>query len=241
MYRLLLLSVLVFAVFGCASPSEKNPLTTQDETPHDFMFMQRAYPTGEIKSDAYSNAIGWKKEQQQRSNAAVLWEFAGPTNVGGRITDIEIPNDQAETYYVGTASGGVFKTTDGGSNWLPIFDDQEILSIGDIEISENNTETIWVGTGEVNAGGGSLAYDGNGVFKSTNAGITWQSKGLPNVGSISKIVIDPDNDDAIFVSAMGPLFRNDTAALPLRHFRSYRSLLKGPMYLFNSPVDTYEN
>ena len=210
MYRLLLLSVLVFAVFGCASPSEKNPLTTQDETPHDFMFMQRAYPTGEIKSDAYSNAIGWKKEQQQRSNAAVLWEFAGPTNVGGRITDIEIPNDQAETYYVGTASGGVFKTTDGGSNWLPIFDDQEILSIGDIEISENNTETIWVGTGEVNAGGGSLAYDGNGVFKSTNAGITWQSKGLPNVGSISKIGIDPDNDDAIFVSAMGPLFRNDT-------------------------------
>ena len=174
------------------------------------MFMQRAYPTGEIKSDAYSNAIGWKKEQQQRSNAAVLWEFAGPTNVGGRITDIEIPNDQAETYYVGTASGGVFKTTDGGSNWLPIFDDQEILSIGDIEISENNTETIWVGTGEVNAGGGSLAYDGNGVFKSTNGGITWQSKGLPNVGSISKIVIDPDNDDAIFVSAMGPLFRNDT-------------------------------
>ena len=210
MYRLLLLSVLVFAVFGCASPSEKNPLTTQDETPHDFMFMQRAYPTGEIKSDAYSNAIGWKKEQQQRSNAAVLWEFAGPTNVGGRITDIEIPNDQAETYYVGTASGGVFKTTDGGSNWLPIFDDQEILSIGDIEISENNTETIWVGTGEVNAGGGSLAYDGNGVFKSTNGGITWQSKGLPNVGSISKIGIDPDNDDAIFVSAMGPLFRNDT-------------------------------
>ena len=130
--------------------------------------------------------------------------------MGGRITDIEIPNDQAETYYVGTASGGVFKTTDGGSNWLPIFDDQEILSIGDIEISENNTETIWVGTGEVNAGGGSLAYDGNGVFKSTNGGITWQSKGLPNVGSISKIGIDPDNDDAIFVSAMGPLFRNDT-------------------------------
>ena len=130
--------------------------------------------------------------------------------MGGRITDIEIPNDQAETYYVGTASGGVFKTTDGGSNWLPIFDDQEILSIGDIEISENNTETIWVGTGEVNAGGGSLAYDGNGVFKSTNAGITWQSKGLPNVGSISKIVIDPDNDDAVFVSAMGPVFRNDT-------------------------------
>jgi hypothetical protein len=130
-------------VLGCSSSSEKNPLTTQKETPHDFMFMQRAYPTGEIKTDAYSNAIRWKKEQQQRSNAAVLWEFAGPSNVGGRITDIEIPIDQSQTYYVGTASGGVFKTTDGGSTWIPIFDDQEMLSIGDIEISENNTEINW--------------------------------------------------------------------------------------------------
>jgi photosystem II stability/assembly factor-like uncharacterized protein len=210
MYRFFILFVAAFTMIGCASPSEKNPLTSQNETPHDFMFMQRAYPTGEIKTDAYSNAIRWKKDQQQRSNTAVLWEFAGPTNVGGRITDIEIPIDQTQTYYVGTASGGVFKTTDGGSNWLPIFDDQEMLSIGDIEISENNTETIWVGTGEVNAGGGSLAYDGNGMFKSINGGTTWEAKGLPNVGSISKIAIDPNEDNTIFVSAMGPLFRNDT-------------------------------
>jgi photosystem II stability/assembly factor-like uncharacterized protein len=210
MYRLLILSVVVFTVLGCSSPSEKNLRITQNETPHDFMFMQRAYPTGEIKTDAYSNAIRWKKEKVQRNNAAVLWEFAGPSNVGGRITDIEIPIDQSQTYYVGTASGGIFKTSNGGSTWVPIFDDQEMLSIGDIEISENNTETIWVGTGEVNAGGGSLAYDGNGVFKSLDGGITWESKGLPNVGSISKIVIDPNDDNTIFVSAMGPLFRNDT-------------------------------
>ncbi|MFT5238243.1 MAG: photosystem II stability/assembly factor-like uncharacterized protein [Flavobacteriaceae bacterium] len=210
MVRLLILSVAVCCALGCSSSSEKKSFTAQNETPHDFMFMQRAYPTGEIKTDAYSNAIRWKKEQQQRSNAAVLWEFAGPSNVGGRITDIEIPIDQSQTYYVGTASGGVFKTTDGGSTWIPIFDDQEMLSIGDIEISENNTETVWVGTGEVNAGGGSLAYDGNGMFKSTDGGSTWESKGLPNVGSISKIVIDPNDDNTIFVSAMGPLFRNDT-------------------------------
>jgi photosystem II stability/assembly factor-like uncharacterized protein len=209
MFRLLILSVAVCTVLGCSFSSAKKPLTTQNETPHDFMFMQRAYPTGEIKTDAYSNAIRWKKEQQQRSNAAVLWEFAGPSNVGGRITDIEIPIDQSQTYYVGTASGGVFKTTDGGSAWVPIFDDQEMLSIGDIEISENNTETIWVGTGEVNAGGGSLAYDGNGMFKSTDGGTTWEAKGLPNVGSIGKILIDPNDDNTIFVGAMGPLFRND--------------------------------
>ena len=97
-------------------------------------------------------------------------------NIGGRITDIEIPIDKAETYYVGAASGGIFKTTDGGDNWLPIFDEQEMLSIGDIEISKNNTDIIWLGTGEVNAGGGSLAYDGNGMFKSDDGGLTWESK-----------------------------------------------------------------
>ena len=209
MKQLLLLLLTVFTVLSCSNGSKKKPLTTQNKTPHDFMFMQRAYPTGELKTDAYAEAVRWKKDRQQRSNAAVLWEFAGPANVGGRITDIEIPIDEAQTYYVGTASGGIFKTTNGGSSWIPIFDEQQMLSIGDIEISESNTETIWVGTGEVNAGGGSLAYDGNGMFKSEDGGTTWQSRGLPNVGSISKVVIDPNNDNTIFVSAMGPLFKND--------------------------------
>jgi photosystem II stability/assembly factor-like uncharacterized protein len=130
-------------------------------------------------------------------------------NVGGRITDIEIPIDQAQTYFIGAASGGIFKTTDAGANWTPIFDDQEMLSIGDMEISKNNTDLIWVGTGEVNAGGGSLAYDGDGIYKSTDGGINWEVKGLPDVGSIGKVLIDPNDDQTIFVGAMGPLFRND--------------------------------
>jgi photosystem II stability/assembly factor-like uncharacterized protein len=209
MYRLFVLFITLCSLLSCIDSSEIKPLKTQNETPHDFMFMQRAYPTGEIKTDAYSNAIRWKKEQQQRSNRAVIWEFAGPTNVGGRVTDIEIPVDASQTYYVGTASGGIFKTVNGGSNWMPIFDEQEMLSIGDIEISENNTDVIWVGTGEVNAGGGSLAYDGNGMFKSSDGGVSWEAKGLPNVGSIGKILIDPNDDNTIFVGAMGPLFRND--------------------------------
>ncbi len=211
-YILLLLVASIFMV-SCTNSSEKNntKIAKIEKSPHDFMFMQRAYPTGEIKPDAYSKAIQWKKEQANRSsNADVIWEFSGPNNIGGRITDIEIPIDQAETYYVGAASGGIFKTTDGGANWNPIFDEQEMLSIGDMEISKNNTDVIWVGTGEVNAGGGSLAYDGNGMFKSADGGITWESKGLPNVGSIGKVLIDPNDDQTIFAAAMGPLFRKDT-------------------------------
>ncbi|PHS68455.1 MAG: hypothetical protein COB12_00985 [Flavobacterium sp.] len=211
-YKLLLLLITV-SILSCTNSSEK--ITSEkrniETSPHDFMFMQRAYPTGEIKTDAYSKAVQWKKAQKQRSqNVEAIWEFAGPLNIGGRISDIEIPIDQAQTYYVGAASGGIFKTTDAGANWIPIFDDQEMLSIGDIEISKNNTNLIWVGTGEVNAGGGSLAYDGNGMYKSADAGLTWEPKGLPAAGSISKVMIDPNDDTTIFAGAMGPLFRKDT-------------------------------
>ena len=203
------LLVLFLILIGCAeNSSTKNSEVIAKETPHDFMFMQRAYPTGEIKTSAYTEAIAWKKQNQNRTQAA-LWEFAGPVNVGGRITDIEIPIDQAQTYYVGAASGGIFKTTDAGSTWNPIFDNEGALSIGDIEISKSDTDVIWVGTGEVNAGGGSLAYDGDGIYKSEDGGLTWESKGLPDVGSIGKVVISPNDDNTILVAAMGPLFRDD--------------------------------
>ncbi len=209
MKKLILLAVTGLVLASC----NNNPESVQSdvavkETPHDFMFMQRAYPTGEIRTEAYAEAIAWKKANQSRSLAAV-WEFAGPTNIGGRITDIEIPIDQSQTYYVGAASGGIFKTTDAGATWNPIFDDIGSLSIGDIEISKNDTDVVWVGTGEVNAGGGSLAYDGDGIYKSEDGGLTWESKGLPEVGSIGKIVIDPNDDNTILLAAMGPLFRDD--------------------------------
>lgn len=210
--RYILLLLLIVSIVSCQDSSTEGTLSnlqlSESEFPHDILFMQRAYPTGTIKMDAYKKAVTWKRQQEIRSNAAT-WEFVGPVNIGGRITDIEIPIDQAETYFVGAASGGIFKTTDGGNNWIPIFDEQQMLSIGDIEISKNNTDLIWVGTGEVNAGGGSLAYDGDGIYKSLDGGNTWEVKGLPDVGSISKVLLDPNDDDVVYVGAMGPLFKND--------------------------------
>ncbi len=211
MNKLLVLPFLSFVLLiGCDQKTQRSEdLSFKEKYPHDFMFMQRAYPSGEIKTDAYANAIRWKKQQLQNTRYSAPWEFVGPVNVGGRITDIEIPIDQAQTYYLGAASGGIFKTTDAGATWTPIFDDQEMLSIGDMEISKNNTDLIWVGTGEVNAGGGSLAYDGDGIYKSSDGGANWEVKGLPDAGSIGKVLIDPNDDQTLFVGAMGPLFRND--------------------------------
>ena len=180
------------------------------EIPNDFLFMQRAYPTGIIKTDALKDAIIWKEKAKNKEVNSIFWEFVGPTNIGGRITDIEIPSNAADTYYVGAASGGIFKTIDAGSNWTPIFDDQSMISIGDIEISKTANDLLFVGTGEVNAGGGSLAYDGNGIYKSNDAGLTWEQKGLEETGSISKVIIDPQDNNTIYAGAMGPLFKNDS-------------------------------
>lgn len=199
-------AMLSILFFSCDKSTEINT----NLLPADHMFDQRSYPTGTLKTDAYREALQWKRSLPNGRTSGLNWEFAGPLNIGGRISDIEIPSNSSQTYYVGAASGGIFKTTDGGANWTPIFDDQEMLSIGDIAISENNNDLIWVGTGEVNAGGGSLAYDGDGMYFSDDAGASWEPKGLEAVGSIGKVLIDPNDEDRIYVGAMGPLFRNDS-------------------------------
>ncbi len=211
MIRISILLLFVFFLFSCTTSSKKELSESFLKTiPGDYMFMQRAYPTGQINMDAYTDAIQWKNQLPQNRNQIPTWQFEGPVNVGGRITDIEIPSSQSQTYYVGAASGGVFKSTDAGGFWLPIFDDQAMLSIGDIETSDSNNNLVWVGTGEPNGGGGSLTYNGDGIYKSTNGGNTWENKGLPNVGSISKIVISPTDDNTILFGAMGPIFKNDS-------------------------------
>lgn len=220
MLRISTILFIITCFVGCKNSPEKdasieksiskNSEEKDGKYPFDLMFMQRAYPSGEINTSAYSEAIQWKRQAANRNTANEVWQFSGPLNIGGRITDIEIPSSQPEVYYVGAASGGIFKTLNSGTDWTPIFDEQQMLSIGDIEISKSNNNLIYVGTGEVNAGGGSLVYDGDGIYKSTDGGTTWQSKGLPDIGSVGKIVLDPNNDNTAFVGAMGPLFKNSS-------------------------------
>ncbi len=210
MLRNLLSLFIILFLLSCNNSTKKSEAEAFLKTiPGDYMFMQRAYPTGTIKDNAVKEAIQWKKNLNRNVSQNEPWEFAGPFNIGGRITDIHIPSTQSQTYYVGAASGGIFKSINAGADWLPIFDDQDALAIGDIETSNTDNNLVWVGTGEPNGGGGSLTYSGDGIYKSNNAGETWENKGLENVGSIAKVVIDPNNDNIVFAGAMGPLFRND--------------------------------
>jgi len=182
--------------------------------PSDYFFKQRAFPFEQINHEAYLQSIRQRKKfirkkEQQYKGPSESWKFAGPTNIGGRITDIEIHPSDAKTIYACTASGGIFKSTDFGLNWQAIFDDKETLAIGDIAIAQSNKNTLYVGTGESNAGGGSLTYDGVGVYKSINAGEDWTYIGLPNSRSIGKVAIDPNDENKVFVAAMGNLFGNN--------------------------------
>ncbi|HEY6392343.1 MAG TPA: hypothetical protein VIX89_13745 [Bryobacteraceae bacterium] len=125
----------------------------------------------------------------------------GPASMGGRITDVEgIPGNPAMVY-AATASGGLFKTVNGGTTWTPIFDRQSTISIGDIAIDPNNSDVVWVGTGEANARN-SVSF-GDGVYKTLDGGKTWRNLGLRDTHHISRIVINPLNTNIAYVAALG--------------------------------------
>lgn len=178
--------------------------------PTDWFYAQRAYPNEYIDQESYRQALNQAfilKEKQALTRGLAEWQFAGPTNIGGRLSSIAIHPSEPQTFYAGAAAGGVFKTTDNGKTWKPIFDNQPALAIGDIDIAPSNAKVVYVGTGEANGGGGSINYEGLGIFKSTDAGTTWQKVGLDNIGTVGRIAIDPTNANRVFVAAMGYLYQ----------------------------------
>jgi photosystem II stability/assembly factor-like uncharacterized protein len=127
------------------------------------------------------------------------YRYIGPE--GNRATAVAgLPGDP-RVYYAGAASGGVWKTTDGGTYWEPIFDDQPVQSIGAIAVAPSDANVVWVGTGEANIR--SHISLGAGVYKSTDAGTSWSLTGLEATGRISRIAIDPREPDVVFVAAQG--------------------------------------
>lgn len=213
-------SVLLFALFSgmlafvlssCQAPSTETAELQEDpHSPEDWMYRQRAFPHGRIRKDIYLQAMQqWQALDNARDLNQQDWESAGPLNIGGRITSLAVDPTNENIIFIGAASGGIFKTTDGGQNWSPVFDRETSLSTGDLAIAPSNPQIIYVGTGEANAGGGSLAYDGAGIFKSTNGGSSWESLGLENNGSTGKVIIHPQNPNRVYVATMGQLFNNN--------------------------------
>ncbi|MBN1348564.1 T9SS type A sorting domain-containing protein [candidate division KSB1 bacterium] len=192
--------------------------------PSDWGWMQRVFPYGNADKLAHVDAIQQAQSMRtairdaaksslksdgmpEKALNSIEWQFAGPENIGGRISDIEYNPLDPSIVYAGAATGGVFKSNDGGWTWQPIFDDQAVLSVGDIAVDPVNPDIIYVGTGEAN--GGHNNFPGGGVYKSFDAGQSWQLIGLEKTVSIGRIIIDPSNPQRVFVAAIGSYFGPD--------------------------------
>ncbi len=145
------------------------------------------------------------KDDKELSLQGLRFRCVGPALTSGRIIDIAVNPDNPYEYYIAAASGGVWKTTNAGTTFVPIFDHQGAYSIGCVTIDPSNKNIIWVGTGE-NNNQRSVGY-GNGVYKSEDGGKSWKNMGLESSEHIAKIIIDPTDSDIVYVASMGPLWK----------------------------------
>jgi hypothetical protein len=132
----------------------------------------------------------------------------------GRIADIGVDPKNRSAWYVATASGGLWKTTNHGITFQPIFDEGGSYSLGCVVVDPKNSDVVWLGTGE-NQAQRAIGY-GDGVYKSTDAGRTWKNMGLPNSEHIGKIWIDPRDSNVVWVASQGPLFGRAAIAASIR-------------------------
>lgn len=214
----LLFCFLLFSFWACSPEKEKRGTEAEttssnaEKRPDDWFFAQRAFPHNQINRPVYRNARKQARiaQQQNLQRTDNEWESVGPTDIGGRITDIVLDPNNQNVIYAGAASGGIFKSTDRGSSWIPIFDETGTLSIGDLAIDPTDSSILYAGTGESNGSFDSAAFPGNGVYKSTDGGTTWTNQGLENTEHIGRIIINPENTDQLFVAATGTLYGKST-------------------------------
>jgi photosystem II stability/assembly factor-like uncharacterized protein len=157
--------------------------------------------TSPVPHDASPAVAG---ESRDAVLGAMQWRSIGPASVAGRIDDFAVLNANPNLMYVGTATGGVWKTIDGGIVWKPVFEHVGPMSIGAVAVSQRDSSTVWAGTGEANNRQSSSW--GGGVYKSSDGGSTWAFMGLAETQHIGRIAIDPTNTDVVYVAALGHLW-----------------------------------
>ena len=128
----------------------------------------------------------------------------GPSRQGGRYVEFAVMESSPKVIYAATASGGLWKSVNNGQSWDPIFDNEDVISIGSVALDQQDTSVVWAGTGEANNSRSS--YWGNGIYKSTDGGQSWTNMGLPESHHIGRILIDPNNSDVVYVAALGHLY-----------------------------------
>jgi photosystem II stability/assembly factor-like uncharacterized protein len=197
----LLLAVVSFAVIvvtlgalAVNAEGSKSSAAAQNQSPTPT-------PTPTPAASPTPTPINWSTDPMLKR---FVFRAIGPASMGGRIDDIACVESNSYICYVGFATGGLWKTTNNGTTFQPIFENYSAASIGDVAIAPSNPDIVWVGTGEANNRQSSTF--GDGIYKSTDAGKTFTKMGLADSQSIARIVIDPKDPNVVYVAALGHLF-----------------------------------
>jgi photosystem II stability/assembly factor-like uncharacterized protein len=181
-------------------------VVAEPEGAEEWLYRQRANPDGSIPDAAVNEAIAQSKTMGKASQGSPstdqVWSELGPSNIGGRIRDVAADPSTQNVVYVATGSGGLWRSADGGATLDIAWEHYLPQSMGAVAVDSQGV--VWAGTGEVDHGGGS-AYYGKGIYKSTDDGVTWTNMGLEDGDTIGQIVIDPRDDDRVFVAVQGAL------------------------------------
>ena len=135
---------------------------------------------------------------------SVPFRSIGPANMGGRITDFAVDPKNPAAFYMATATGGAFKTSNRGTTWTPVFESEAVASVGAMAVFPKNAQVVWLGTGEANSRNSSSW--GRGVYRSLDGGANWTACGLEATSSIGRIVCDPADSNVAYVAALGRLW-----------------------------------
>ncbi|MEO0725445.1 MAG: T9SS type A sorting domain-containing protein [Bacteroidota bacterium] len=220
------LLLLCLALYGCqqeqSSSTTDGPLL-ENIKPADEAFLAKGWPDGRISYKKHALGIQQARTADlQRGDWPGFdldWETRGPANIGARINTVAIHPQNDDVMLVGFSRGGVWRTTNGGTDWESIFDDQAFLCVGDIVFDPVDPNTIYVGTGDVNISGNFIV--GDGIYRSTDGGDTWENIGWGGLNIISQIRIHPTDNNIIYAGAMGAPFERDNVR------GLYRSLDRG--------------
>lgn len=217
LFAAIILAFLFILLRSMQQPSGKPDEETEGANggglrPAEWLFTMREYPDFRTDVKTYAQAIGQAGAAAVQRGAnpgfSAPWTVQGPGNIGARVNCIKVHPTNPNIIYIGYSQGGVWKTTNGGQTWLPIFDKQPFLAIGDIELDPQQPNVVYVGTGDLNISG--YPFIGDGIWRSPNGGQTWQHLGLEDQRIVSKIIIRPDNSAVIYAATMGlPFERNN--------------------------------